>query len=145
MYLLNLCKQYTSKRIHCWNPGLVRKARVHRTTSHWALLVQRNNNVVIWMIIPLFIFHFFGRVIVCVRYGINYAQKQCLGGKKNLHGFVAYSVTNRMRPSTEKKSHRYAEYCLFDFWRSLVTPRDARCDAPVIWWGRNLAIGFLHK
>ncbi len=34
------------------------------------------------MHIPLFTFHFFGRVIVCVRYGINYAQKQCLGGKK---------------------------------------------------------------
>ncbi len=37
------------------------------------------------------------------------------------------------------------ENCLFEFWRSLVTARDARCDAPVIWWGHNLAIGFLHK
>ncbi len=28
---------------------------------------------------------------------------------------------------------------------ALVTAREARCDAPVIWWGRNLAIGFLDK
>ncbi len=28
--------------------------------------------------------------------------KSCLGSKKQ-HGFVAYSVTNRMRPSTKKK------------------------------------------
>ncbi len=28
------------------------------------------------------------------------------------------------------------EDCLFEFWRSLATVR----DAPVIWWGRNLAI-----
>ncbi len=69
--------------LHDCFPGLVRKARVHRTTFHRALLVQRNNIVVIWMVIPLFTFHFFGRVIVCVRYGINYAQKQRLGGKKN--------------------------------------------------------------
>ncbi len=34
------------------------------------------------MVIPLLMFHFFGRVIVCVCYGINYAQKQRLGGKK---------------------------------------------------------------
>ncbi len=34
------------------------------------------------MHIPLFTFHFLGRVIVRVRYGINYAQKQRLGGKK---------------------------------------------------------------
>ncbi len=47
------------------------------------------------MHIPLFTFHFLGRVIVCVRYGINYAQKQRLGGKK--------SFTNRMRLSMEKK------------------------------------------
>ncbi len=33
------------------------------------------------MVIPLFISS--GRVIVCVRYGINYTQKQCLGCKKN--------------------------------------------------------------
>ncbi len=37
------------------------------------------------------------------------------------------------------------ENCLFEFWRSLVTTRDARCDAPVIWWGRNLAIAFFAK
>ncbi len=47
------------------NPGLFREVRVHRTTPHRALLVQRNNNVVIWMYIPLFAFHFFRRVIVC--------------------------------------------------------------------------------
>ncbi len=34
------------------------------------------------MYIPLFTFHLFGRVIVCVRYGLNCAQKQRLGGKK---------------------------------------------------------------
>ncbi len=28
-------------------------------------------------------------------------------------------------------------------WRR-VTARDARCDAPVIWWGHNLAIGLLY-
>ncbi len=54
------------------------------------------------MVIHLFTFHFFRRVIVCVHYGINYAQKQRLGGKKQ-HGFVAYSVTHRMRPSKKKK------------------------------------------
>ncbi len=42
----------------------------------------------------------------------------------------------------KKKSQRYTEDCLFEFWRSLATARDARCDAPVIWWGRNLAIFF---
>ncbi len=54
------------------------------------------------MHIPLFTFHFFGRVIVCVRYGINYAQKQRLGGKKTTC-VAAYSFTNRMRPSKNKK------------------------------------------
>ncbi len=42
----------------------------------------------------------------------------------------------------KKKSQRYTEDCLFEFWRSLATARDARCDAPVIWWGHNLAIFF---
>ncbi len=43
------------------------------------------------------------RVIVCVRYGINYAQNSVLVVKKKQHFFVAYSVTHRMRPSAEKK------------------------------------------
>ncbi len=63
---------------------------------------------------------------------------------KNQHCFVVYSVTHRMRPS-QKKKWKIAEDCLFEFWRALVTASDARCDAPVIWWGRNLAIGFLDK
>ncbi len=44
-----------------------------------------------------------------------------------------------MRPSPKK-----AENCLCEFWLS----RDgchARRDVPVIWWGRNLAIGFLDN
>ncbi len=57
-------------------------------------------------------------------------KKQRLGGKKQ-HDFVAGNVPNRMR-SSKKKKERYTEYCLFEFWRSLVTARDARCDAPVI-------------
>ncbi len=39
---------------------------------------------------------------VCVRYGINYAQKQRLCGKKH-HSFVAYSLADRMRSSKKKK------------------------------------------
>ncbi len=134
--MLNLCKQYTSNMHNknastAVNPGLVRKARVHRTTSHRALLVQRNNNVVIWMVIPLFTFHFFGRVIVCVCYGINYAQKQCLGGKKTTR-FCSIQCHKQNETIQKKKSERYAEDSLFEFWRALVTARDARCDAPVI-------------
>ncbi len=33
------------------------------------------------MFIPLFTFHFSGRVIVCVRYGIHYAKKRRIRGK----------------------------------------------------------------
>ncbi len=43
---------------------------------------------------------------------------------KKQHDFVAGNVPNRMR----KKSQRYTEECLFEFWRSLATAR----DAPVI-------------
>ncbi len=49
---------------------------------------------------------------------------------KKQHDFVAGNVPNRTRSS--KKSRRYTEDCLFEFWRSLATTRDARCDAPVI-------------
>ncbi len=53
--------------------------------------------------------------------------------KKKQHDFVAGNVPNRMRSSKKKKkSQRYTEDCLFEFWRSLATARDARCDAPVI-------------
>ncbi len=41
----------------------------------------------------------------------------------------------------KKKSQRYTEDCLFEFWRSLATAR----DAPVIWWERNLAIFFAQN
>ncbi len=50
---------------------------------------------------------------------------------KKQHDFVADNVPNRMK-SSKKKSQRYTEDCLFEFWRSLATARDARCDAPVI-------------
>ncbi len=54
--------------------------------------------------------------------------------KKKQHDFVADNVPNRMK-SSKKKSQRYTEDWLFEFWRSLATAHDARCDAPVIWWG----------
>ncbi len=48
---------------------------------------------------------------------------------KKQHDFVAGNVPNIIQ---KKKSQRYTEDCLFEFWRSLATARDARCDAPVI-------------
>ncbi len=55
---------------------------------------------------------------------------------KKQHDFVAGNVPNRMRSSKKKtkihSSQRYTEDCLFEFWHSLATERDARCDAPVI-------------
>ncbi len=63
---------------------------------------------------------------------------------KKLHDFVAGNVPNRMRSSKKKKSQIRGILFIW-FCRSLVTARDAHCDAPVILWGRNLAIGFLHK
>ncbi len=95
------------------------------------------------MVMPLFTSHFFRESIVCVRYGINYAQKQRLGGKKKR--FCSTQCPKQNETIQKKKSERYEEDCLFEFWRALVTAREARCDAPVIWWGRNLAIGFLDK
>ncbi len=36
---------------------------------------------------------------------------------KKQHDFVAGNVPNRMRSSKKKKSQRYTEDCLFEFWR----------------------------
>ncbi len=44
-----------------------------------------------------------------------------------------------MRPSPQK-----AENCLCEFWLSRDGCHACR-DVPVIWWGRNLAIGFLDN
>ncbi len=52
---------------------------------------------------------------------------------------VLYSVTHRMRPPPPPKKVVYL---------NLARSRegcDACCDVPVIWWGWNLAIGFLDK
>ncbi len=54
---------------------------------------------------------------------------------KKQHDFVADNVPNRMKSSKKKKVKDTREDWLFEFWRSLATTRDARCDAPVIWWG----------
>ncbi len=62
---------------------------------------------------------------------------------KKQHDFVACPKQNEI--IQKKKSQRYTENCLFEFCRYLVTAREAHCDAPVIWWGHNLAISFLHK
>ncbi len=53
---------------------------------------------------------------------------------KNQHDFVADNVPNRMK-SSKKKSQRYTEDWLLNSGAPLATTRDARCDAPVIWWG----------
>ncbi len=59
-----------------------------------------------------------GELLFVSCYGTNYVQKQRLGGKKKQHDFVAGNVPNRMRSSKKKKSQRYTENCLFEFWRS---------------------------
>ncbi len=45
---------------------------------------------------------------------------------------MALSMPSLNEIIQKKKSQRYTEDCLFEFWRSLATARDARCDAPVI-------------
>ncbi len=44
--------------------------------------------------------------------------------KKKQHDFVAGNVPNN-EIIPKKKSQRYTEDCLFEFWRSLATARDA--------------------
>ncbi len=72
------------------------------------------------MVIHLFTFHFFRRVIVCIRYGINYAQKQRLGGKKSTLFCSIQCYTQNETIQKKKKSERYAEDCLFELRRALV-------------------------
>ncbi len=65
-------------KVNLDKPGFVSEIRVHGTTFHRALLVQRNNNVVIWIVIPLCTFNFF-------------RESYCL------------CLTDRMRSSKKKK------------------------------------------
>ncbi len=86
------------------NPSLVWEVRVHGTTFHQELLVQRNNNIVIWIVIHLFTFHFFREsYCLCPLWNkLRSKTASCHGGKKH-HSFVAYSLTDRMRPSKKIK------------------------------------------
>ncbi len=100
------------KRSTAVNPGLVREVRIHGTTFHQELLVQRNNNVVIWIVIDLFQFHFFSESY-CLCPLWNKLRSKTASWCKKHHNFVAYSLTDRMRPSKKKKSKKYTEYCSF--------------------------------
>ncbi len=59
---------------------------------------------------------------------------------KKQHDFVAGNVPNRMKSSKKKKSQRYTEDWLFEFWRSLATTRDGTLWRTCHLMGRNLAI-----
>ncbi len=157
MYLLNVCKQYTSKtciqknavhtifilittlkRIHCC------KSRFHLRdkgplnnipSSTFSPKKQQRCNLDRYLICLRLISS--GRVIVCVRYGTNYAQKTASGGKKQ-HDFVAGNVPNRTRSSQKKKS-KIHEDCLLNSGapsRRRVTHAVTHLSSD----GRNLAI-----
>ncbi len=84
------------------------------------------------MDIPLF--------IVCICYGITHTQKNCILVVKQITWFYSiqcYTQNKTIPPKNGK---------LFNWILALSCNEcDARCEAPVIWWGWNLAISFLEK
>ena len=88
------------------------------------------------MIIP-FRFQFFRDRIVCVCYGITHGQKLRLGSKKR--AWFCSVQCHKQNETIHKKKWQIGGRLFI--W-ILALSRDARSDAPVIWWRRNLAIAF---
>ncbi len=150
MYLLNLCKQYTSnmykknavqsrfilimtlKRIHCCKSRFSLKDKGPRNNIPKSTFSPKKQSCNLDRYSFVYVSSLQGELLfVSVMEQIT--LKNSVLVVKKQHDFVAGNVPNRMRSSKKKKkSQRYTENCLFEFWRSLVTARDARCDAPVI-------------
>ncbi len=106
---------------------------------------MNNNNVVIWMDIPLFTSPFFGDSYCLYPFWKSSHSKTLSFVCKKQHGFVVYSVTCRMRPRpTKKRRKKNRANCFFEFWRSLL-----RAATHIVTYlssnVANLAIGFLEK
>ncbi len=93
------------------------------------------------MDIPLFTSPFFRESYFLYPLWNSSRSKNCVLVVKKPHGFVAYSVTHRMRPSPPKKPQRNQRKIVYF---NLALSHEG-CDVPVIWWGRNLTISFLDK
>ncbi len=92
--------------------------------------------------IPLFTSPFF-RDCLCPFWNSS-RSKNCILVVKP-HGFVVYSVTHRMRPSPPHLPPPKSG-TLFIWTLALsLEGCDECCDTPVMWWGRNLAMGFMDK
>ncbi len=89
---IQLCVILSHKRIQCCKSWFSSRGKDSWNNIRSSILVQWNNNVVIWTDIPLFTSPF---------YRESYCLKTVLVVYKT-HGFVVYSVTHRMRPPPKK-------------------------------------------
>ncbi len=132
------------KRIHCCKSRFSSRGNVKGPQNNIppSTLVQWSNNVVIWTDIPLFTSPFF-RDSYCLYPFWNSSRSKNLVVKTTWFCSTQCYTQNETIPP---KSGKKAENCLFEFSCSLsLEGCDARCDVPVMRWGRNLAIGFFDK
>ncbi len=108
-------------------------------------LVQRSNNVVIWTDIPLFTSPFFRESYCLYLFWNSSRSKNCvLVVKKNtwLCSIQCYTQNETIPPKKVKNKSGKLFIWILALSREGC---DARFDTPVMWWGWNIASGFLDK
>ncbi len=125
----------TLKRIHCCKSwfSLKDKGPVNNIpSSTFSPKKQQRCNLALILCLRLISW---GRVIVCVRYGTNYAQKQCLGGKKTARFCSRQCPKQNEIIQKKKKSKIHGRLIIW----ILALPRDGAWRTCHL-MGRNLAI-----